>query len=81
MNKTDIITKLTDILTNEFEIDEAKMVPQAKLKSDLGLDSLDMVDVVVLIDEHFGIKLTSKDFKDIKTYSEFYDLLDKRING
>ena len=45
------------------------------------MDSLDLVDVVVLIDQNFGVTLNGSDFIDIKTVADFYQLLDTKING
>ena len=55
MNNEDIKSKINDFLIEEFEIDQELINPDAKLKDDLGLDSLDFVDVVVEIEDVFGI--------------------------
>lgn len=47
----------------------------------LDLDSLDLVDVVVLVDKNFGVTLTGPDFKELKTFQDFYDLIISRTNG
>ena len=58
MDKETIITKVNAFLVDEFEIEENILSPDALLKKDLGIDSLDIVDVIVLIDKEFGIKVT-----------------------
>jgi acyl carrier protein len=45
----------------------------------LDLDSLDYVDLVVVIEENLGFKPTSDDFKAIATFSDFYDLAEQKI--
>lgn len=47
----------------------------------LDLDSLDLVDVVVIVDKNFGVTLTGPDFKELKTFRDFYDLIISRTNG
>ena len=60
--------------------DAAEITPDASLKDTLGLDSLDLVDVVVLVDQHFGVTLSAPDFIGVVTFENFYDLLDRKIN-
>ncbi len=45
----------------------------------LELDSLDLVDMVVLIDKNFGFTVTAKDFAGIKTFQDFYNLVISHI--
>ena len=47
----------------------------------LPLDSLDLVDVVVLVEQNFGITLTAPDFVGVKTFDDFYELLLSKVNG
>ena len=55
MNKEQLIEKVNGILAEEFETDVAEMQPDASLMEVLDLDSLDIVDMVVLVEKHFGI--------------------------
>lgn len=71
--------KLTEILVSEFEIEPEKITPEASIQSDLGIDSLDVVDMVVLIQDEFGIKLQAQDFKDVKTFDDLVNLLEKFV--
>lgn len=81
MTKEEIIEKAREILAEEFEIDVNSITPDASLKDTLGLDSLDLVDVVVLVKQNFGVTLSGPDFVDVKTFSDFFELLDKKINA
>ncbi len=81
MTIEEIIEKAASILAEEFEIELSEIRPDASLKDTLGLDSLDLVDVVVLVDKHFGVVLTGPDFVGIVTFQDFYELLNRKING
>lgn len=81
MTKQEIIDKANVVLAEEFEVDVEKITPEASLKEILGLDSLDLVDVVVLVEQNFGVTLTGTDFIGIVTFNNFYDLLLRKING
>jgi acyl carrier protein len=45
----------------------------------LDLDSLDYVDLVVLIEENLGFKPTADDFKSVETFGDFYDLVEGKL--
>ncbi len=81
MTIEEIIEKATVVLAEEFEIDEAEITPEASLKETLGLDSLDLVDIVVLIEQYFGVTLKGPDFVGVVTFKDFYELLNSKING
>ena len=57
MTRTEIDEKVREFLIEDLEIDEEKIVPEAELKEDLGIDSLDFVDIVVIVEKKFGFKI------------------------
>ena len=75
MTKQEIIEKVNNLLVEEFEIDAALLTPTASLKNDLEIDSLDFVDIVVLIDSEFGFKPTTEEMKKFKSLNDFYDFI------
>lgn len=79
MTNTEVIEKINEILIDEFEVDAIKIVPDAALMETLELDSLDLVDIVVLVDRYFGVSITAQDFKTIITIQDFYDFVIKKI--
>ncbi len=79
ISQEEIITTTKSFLSEEFEVDETNIAPENNLKDTLDLDSLDYVDLVVVIEENFGIKLTGEDFKEIVTFSDFYKLVEQRL--
>lgn len=81
MSKEEIIEKINEFLVDEFEVDENDIAPNANLKDTLELDSLDFVDLVVAIDESFGIKLVGEDFVNVTTLQDFYNLIENKLNS
>ncbi|MBB4800761.1 acyl carrier protein [Flavobacterium nitrogenifigens] len=81
MNKEDIIAKINGFLVDEFEVDNDDIEPNANLKDTLGLDSLDYVDLVVSIEENYGVKLVEADFVGISDFQSFYDLIETKIKA
>ncbi|HAN18047.1 MAG: acyl carrier protein [Bacteroidetes bacterium GWC2_33_15] len=81
MEKQEIITKVNDFLIEEFELEESQLVPSAGLKDTLEIDSLDYVDLVVIIEKNFGFKVKGEDFAYIKTLQDFYDYIIKHAKS
>ena len=79
MDINEIQEKVNSFLVDELEIDEAKIEDDARLKEDLGIDSLEVVDVIVLVEQEFGFKMNREDFKDLKTYGDFCQFIAGRL--
>ena len=79
MTKQEIIEQVNALLTEEFEIEAERLTPEASLKDDLEIDSLDFVDIVVLIDRTFGFKPQAAELKNVKTLDEFYNYIEAHI--
>jgi acyl carrier protein len=80
MNRIEIEEKVTDFLINELEIDEANIFPEAKLKEDMGIDSLDFVDIVVIVEKNFGFKIKAEEMVGVNTFTKFCDYIESKIN-
>jgi len=79
MEYNEIEAKVKAFLVEELEIDEVKITPDATLKNDLGIDSLEVVDVVVLVENEFGYKMKPEDFKTLKTFGQFCAFLEEKV--
>lgn len=71
--------KVRTFLVEELEIDEEKISTDSRLKEDMGIDSLEVVDVVVLVEETFGFKMAPEDFKTVKTFGQFCSFISAKI--
>ncbi len=81
MEKEKIVSIVNDFLVNEFEVDGDEIQSHAPLKETLGLDSLDYIDLVVIIESNFGVKLGEADFKKMITFDDFYCTIDEKIGA
>lgn len=79
MTNEEIIHKINEFLVDEFEVEAEKIIPDSNLKETLDLDSLDYVDLVVVIESNFGFKVTAEDFTGIVTFQDFYDYIIRRV--
>ncbi len=81
MTKVTVIEKINSFLVEEFEVSRDVISPNANLQETLELDSLDYVDLVVVIESNFGFKVTGEDFKGVATYQDFYDLIFDKVSN
>jgi acyl carrier protein len=75
MTKDEIFDKLKAILSKEFEIEEDKITPTAKLADDLDLDSIDSIDLIVKMKDFIPGKVDPAIFKTVKTMQDVVDAL------
>ncbi len=78
ITKEEIIRQTNEALKKEFELSDAQLTPQANLKDDIGLDSLDAVDMVVVLEQKFHINIRQGyDLRSIVTLQNLYDFIEK----
>ncbi len=75
MEKQLIVDGINETLSEEFELGIDKLTPDAHLFDDLGLDSLDAVDMLVHIEDKTGVKMDVEQFQKVKTLGDVYDLV------
>lgn len=81
MNKEEVIEIVNNFLVEEFEVEQEVISPKAPMKDTLGLDSLDYVDLVVIIESNFGVKLGEADFVSVESFQDFYDMIENKIKA
>lgn len=77
----EIIKKINHFLSEEFEVEEDIISPEGNIKEVLELDSLDYIDLVVVIENNFSFKVKPEDFSGIITFQNFYDYVISRVNS
>jgi acyl carrier protein len=79
------IEKIEEIVNNflidELEVDADKVQPEANLKTDLGIDSLDFVDIVVIVERNFGFKIKADEMANVRTLNDFYEYIENKIQS
>jgi len=78
MTDEQIKEQVIKVLAEEFELDIEDLKPEAKLYEDLGLDSLDAVDMVVALEKNFGMKMTDEEaLRAVRTLEDLFNLIIK----
>jgi acyl carrier protein len=75
MTKEEIAGIIKTFLIEEFEIEEEKIVASAHLKDDLGLESLDFVDIAVIVQKEFGLTLKGEEMTAIRTLDDLHEYI------
>ena len=75
MSREDIVIIVNDFLIDEFELEEDQLIPDAKMKEDLDIESLDFVDIAVIIEKEFGLKVASEQMIKIKKLEDLYNFI------
>ena len=75
MQLDEIKTTVNDFLIEDFEISPELLNENARLKEDIGLDSLDWVDIIVLIEKHFGFKPDTSSLKNCRSLGDVYQYI------
>ncbi len=76
MTDQEIIERINASLAEEFELDRADMVPEATIYEDLGLDSLDTVDMVIVLEAAFKFKIREETaIREIRTLGDIHNFV------
>jgi acyl carrier protein len=76
MTEQEIIDKTNKVFEESFEIEKDRLLPEAHIFTDLGLDSLDIVDLVVALQSSFGVKIRNEEkVRDIRTLQDLYQFI------
>lgn len=79
MTRQEIEQKVRNFLIEDLEIDEDKIFDDAKLKDDMGIDSLDFVDIVVIVEKNFGFKIKPEEMAGVTTLKQFCDYIESKL--
>ena len=75
MEKQEIFDRIKNALVEEFDMDAAKLVPEARLYEDLELDSIDAVDLIVKLKSMLPRNIDPEVFKAVRTLQDVVDAI------
>ena len=76
MTEAEVIKIINESMVEEFELDPEAMVPEARLVEDLEMDSLDFVDLVIVLQNAFDVKLRDDpNVREIRTLGDLHTLI------
>ena len=81
MTREEVFEKVKEILVETLSVDEDKVTMEARFQEDLETDSLDLVELVMTMEEDFGIKISDEQAAEIKTVGDAVDFVMKRAEA
>jgi acyl carrier protein len=81
MNNPQLLAKLRELLADKFEVDPARITPEADLYRDLDLDSIDAVDLIIKLQEMTGKRIKPEEFKSVRTIGDVCVAVDRLLAG
>ena len=81
VTEAEIEQKIKDILVADFECDPARLTPDVNLFTDLDLDSIDAVDLIVRLQQETGKKVDPESFRQIRTLRDVTTAVVQLVNG
>jgi acyl carrier protein len=73
--KEDVVETMKEVLSSELNVDQDKVTVDARFKEDLDADSLELVEVVMALEEKFGIEIQDDEVAGLKTVGEAVELV------
>lgn len=70
-----MLEKMLSIIAEQLNVEESEIKAESNFKDDLGADSLDLFELVMALEEEFGVEIPSEDLESIKTVSDVMEYL------
>ena len=81
MDRSEISAKLHTLLVSELGLDAEKITDEANFEADLEVDSLGVVELLMAMEDEFGVKIPDDEAETIHTVGQAIDLIDGKLNG
>ena len=71
----EMLEKITEIIAEQLDVDAASITAATSFKDDLEADSLDLFELIMAVEEEYGVEIPSEDLENIKTVQDIMDYL------
>lgn len=80
MKKEDVLKRINTIVISQLSVEPTQVHPHANFTEDLGADSLDIVELILSLEEEFGIEIPDEVASDISTIEEAATIISKKLS-
>jgi acyl carrier protein len=81
MASPEMEARLKKIVAEQLSVDEVKIVPEARFTDDLNADSLDLVEMIMSLEEEFGVEIPDEEAEKILTVKDALDYIDRHVQA
>lgn len=81
MTKEEIMGKVVDVTVSQLGVDKGEVELETSFIDDLGADSLDIVELVMALEEEFGLEIPDEDAENIKTVKDGVEYIENKLNA
>jgi acyl carrier protein len=81
MERAEIESKLTELLVEELGLDEDKITMDATFEEDLEVDSLGVVELLMALEDNFGVTIPDEEAESIGTVGQAVDIVELKLQG
>ncbi|NOZ91623.1 MAG: hypothetical protein GXO60_10115 [Epsilonproteobacteria bacterium] len=79
MSEQEIFDKIKEVLINDFEVEEQLIKKETSFYDDMGLDSLDAIDLIVSLNNIYNIEVDNKDIEEIRNIEQLIEVVQKNL--
>jgi len=76
-----VFEKVKKIIADQLGLEEAEVTLNSTFSDDLGVDSLELFEVIISLEEEFNIEIPNEEIEDIKDVKGIVDYIEKKINN
>ncbi len=81
MERSEIEAKMKELLVEELGLDEDKIANDSRFEEDLEVDSLGVVELLMALEDNFGVQIPDEEAEQLTTVGEAVDLVQKKLDG
>jgi acyl carrier protein len=79
VSRSELWSRVHDVLVKELQVASSAITPQADFMKDLGLDSLDLIELTMALEEEFGMEIQDEEAQKIMTIPQLLELLEEKM--
>lgn len=74
-----VYERVRKVIADQLGVDEAQVIPEASFQDDLNADSLDLVDLIMSLEEHFNLEISDEEAEKIRTVQDAVEYIEERL--